>query len=150
MKLYELKGSTAYRYEWTTHRVCKFSVDDTIYVVQFLNEDAGMYELSFFAETHRLSTWLASTISWSLTGKAKNATKVIFTVIEIVKDFIHNNDVNGIEFSADAEEPSRVSLYDRLAKWFSTQVIDGKTYRVMTNGVTSHIHDYIIKRVDSE
>ena len=74
-----------------------------------LTSDDAEWEVVFFVK---------GTSSFKKTGTGDEF-RVFATVISIIKDFVKTNKPNRVSFSADVNEPSRISLYKTLAKRYT-------------------------------
>ena len=45
-----------------------------------------------------------------------NATQILSTVVQICKEFVHDHKLAGVVFTAKANEPSRIRLYERISR----------------------------------
>lgn len=75
------------------------------------------------------------------TGEAASAIKVFSTVAKILRTHMRNTPTYTVRFDADMYEPSRIKLYDRLAKRIA-QESGGKLK--MVSGADSVKHYSII------
>lgn len=106
----ELFNQTAPYYwaEWATKEAgymrAEFEVDELKYIVNFIDLDRkNSWEVNFSAKGN-----------YDLTGTG-NAFIVFSTVGKILKEWILKEHPRLFVFSADAKEPSRVKLYDKLS-----------------------------------
>lgn len=83
---------------------------DTIWVM-FLNSDAGQWEIVFDSQENKLD----KEKSFADTG-AGNASKVLATVLEIVKTFVDKYHPTAIQFTA--KDRKRTAIYTALARQF--------------------------------
>ena len=105
-------GSKAIRYNY------EFEDDDNrkIYVsakVYFNKNEEKELEINFYVRDRK------GMIQYTKTDNSSNPYKVFGTILEIVKEVAKKEKVDTIYFAADADEPSRVKLYDRLSKFLS-------------------------------
>ena len=122
-----------------TNMVAFFQVDDAEYNVEFDSSMEGQWGFDFGRSESNNSP-----VS-EITGTG-NQYAVFATVVDIVKEFISQNDPNHIVFSADRNEPSRIKLYNRMLKMFPkdkydvkiTNEADSAYYDVTKKGVQQH------------
>jgi hypothetical protein len=123
MKLFEVMNTTI-PYKWkqapAPHHAMSaatFVVGDLTYHVTFQHQsiatdDGEEYQgavLAFAAKDKH------NDYHENITGSG-NALRIFGTVYTILQDFIEHAQPDAIMFSADKDEPSRVSLYNRFAK----------------------------------
>ena len=103
------------------HRVYSFRINDHEYVVNFDLESYPDHDANVYIKSWDMSFALftvdqagRSRIKTKITGTG-NQFQVFATVAQITKDFVKLYRPDEITFSADPGEPSRVSLYKRMA-----------------------------------
>ena len=74
----------------------------------------GVWEISFAIETYQ-----GNQVD-RITGSG-NAIAVFSTVIDIIETMVSNHSIENIYFTSETSEPSRIKLYDRMAKHFSNK-----------------------------
>jgi hypothetical protein len=108
------------------HLLARFMVDEYSYNVELRNGDGDFDVALGGPEEHLTGIWEVTFTQYSqrhgaldmLTGSG-NALAVLTTVMEILTHIINEKNIQSISFTADNTEPSRVKLYDRLAKQFT-------------------------------
>ncbi len=109
---------------------------DNNMVAYFQMDDGSEYNIEFNGSQYSAS-W---SIDFGRSANSKEAPKVVITgtgdqyavfatVIDIIREFIVQVDPETITFNADNREPSRVKLYDKMIKMFSTSEYNIETSR---------------------
>ena len=89
-----------------------FSIDEINYDVDFSRSPARLDNLEIYNVNFSIvESTGANNFDIANTG---NQYEVFATVMEIMKDFIKDRNVNAVVFSAAASEPSRISLYTKM------------------------------------
>jgi hypothetical protein len=102
----------------------KFDIDEFTYIIDISSNEVGDFELGG-PDEHFTNVWQAHFMQYSESGGSVdritgtgNAFTVFTTIIEIIEQTVKLFNIQTLEFQADNTEPSRVKLYDRLAKHF--------------------------------
>lgn len=105
------------RYHWENNKTAEFVINDKNYSIEFsiFENSKGLRE----ADVHFNLRDDADVARIDLTNTGDEI-KVFSTILQIINEFIKNNNVDVLTFSA--EEPSRINLYKRIANKFSKHV----------------------------
>jgi len=126
------------------HSRAEFNVDEYEYTVDFMNNhEINSISLGGPAEDFK-DLWEVNFTTYSkalgsrddITGTG-NTIAVFSTVINIVESTIKQQDIQSLVFTSDSDEPSRISLYDRMAKNFAKsgwRYIDNREIRARSRG----------------
>lgn len=126
MKLLELKSTR--NWEWKNKQPhtmsAEFAVNDKTYIVSFVKYQTGSLVMDpELSEELPPILWV---VVFTLNDnpritKTGNEMQVFATVFDITRDFVKHQRPEGIAFGADFKEPSRVPLYQRILRMFSSQ-----------------------------
>ena len=128
MKLFEL--TTTVDWDWVNDKVAMFDTPKgKTYVVTFdTGEDKAPpaklmdilqdYSPESIVEINFELRREEDGSTQAVTGTGESAT-VFAAVLQIIKEYINENEVEAIYFAATTQEPSRVKLYDTLARKLS-------------------------------
>lgn len=139
MLLFEIFNKTL-PWEWdrkqytNTNMVAYFQVDGAEYNVEFDSIGENHWSCEFgrsVGDNAPVST---------ITGTG-NQYAVFATVVDIVKEFMSQNDPDQLMFSAASKEPSRIRLYDRMLKMFPKD-----QYDVEVSDVKNETYYYVKKK----
>jgi hypothetical protein len=121
---------TAARYQLTDDGTGYFNINGKAFVVDFAVEPDKSVEVSFML---RDGEYKGGTPKYTHTATGTGDELVVFsTVIAIIREYLKRTPTHKIVFTSKTSEPSRVKLYDRMARtlvpgWqLSTRFISGE------------------------
>ena len=107
-------------------------------VIDIDGEDESIIQVSFYTKDGN-SDHEKAEISFS----NGNEIKIFSTVLKIIKDYLKDNSyINGITFTANIKEPSRVKLYDRMIKSIGRPL----GYKLETSYIACGAKVYILRK----
>jgi hypothetical protein len=125
-----------------TRSYYKFETEDGVfYKVDFQGEDS--VEVAFLAILPGGPT------KTTLTGTG-NSTKVLGTVVSIVKDFLEHEEPESLYFTADGDEPSRIKLYNRLMSQVDKALPDYYAAKTTNLSLVGNSKAYMLRKKEEK